>query len=164
MSFGGCLGTGPGLAIAAGAVAGLACGIIPAVVELVKVREQPGGGLAGVAAVVFVALGAVPWAPAWLALWHRHGMMDTIAWWTSVIAFGVAAAVLRRRLPPVATPLLYCAAIGVGGWQGLGFARTAMSSACTGDDPVYAGVAFGAATLVPWALAVAWGRRSRARE
>jgi hypothetical protein len=144
--------------MAAGAAAGLACGLIPAVVELVRPREPPGNGLSMVAACVFVGLGSVPWAPTWIALWQRHATLDTMAWWASVIAFGTAAAVLRRRWPSMA-PLLYLAAIGVGGWQGMGFARTAMSSSCTGDDPVYAGVAFGVGTLGLWVVGGWWGKR-----
>lgn len=158
MSFGGCLGPMPEVALGVGAVLGLVFGAIPAGVEIAKRRAAPGDATAIAAGVVFLALGAVPWAPAWLALWQRHALAETVAWWTSVIAFGMAAALLRRRWPSL-TLAVYAAAIAVGWWQGKGFADTAMSSSCTGNDPVYGGVAFALGTLVPWALAVKFAAR-----
>jgi hypothetical protein len=155
MSFGGCIGEMPAIAAAAGCAVGLACGIVPAATEIFVARRPAGAAARWVATIVFVMLGAVPWGPAWRAISPQPGFADTVAWWVAVIAFGVAAALLRGHWPR-AGALVVASTIAVGGWQGYGF-----RGGCGGDDPIYSGVGFAIGAMVTWRVALMIASRMR---
>ena len=113
-----------------------------ATTEFLLARRAPGAATRWAAVPVFVALGAIPWGPAWRALWPQPGLANTVAWWVAVIAFSVAAALLRNQWPR-AGALVVASTLAVGAWQGYGF-----RGGCAGNDPLYSGIGFALGAMV----------------